>query len=87
MKSLTKGGRIRIPGKRELLLTRLEHETHIALSLCKEAEQRDTLLLEYMAFFVEILRKYSRFKLVELKMASEKVLNALMEIIPGEKLV
>lgn len=45
------------------------------------------LLFDYMSFFVGILSKFSRYKLEKLVEVSEKVLNALMEIIPGEKLV
>lgn len=45
------------------------------------------LLLDYMNFFVGVMRKYGRYKLPKLLEVSEKILNVLVEIIPGEKLV
>jgi hypothetical protein len=38
VKALTKGGRIRNHEKKETLLTKLEEESNIALSLCKDSE-------------------------------------------------
>ena len=102
VKALTKGGRIRNYEKKETLLTKLEEESNIALSLCKDSEQRDLvriffikklifandqLMFEYMDFFVSMLQKYQKYNMRELEAISEKVLNNLMEVIPGSKLV
>ena len=40
-----------------------------------------------MNFFVRLGKKFNRYRLSKLQEVSEKLLNALMEIIPGEKLV
>jgi hypothetical protein len=40
-----------------------------------------------MDFFVQLSRKYSKYKLKEFDDVCEKVLNALLEFIPGQRLV